>query len=76
MFGTHGSEFTNGSASILWGALEGSLGIFPTLSLGALLMIAAIGAELNRLSAIFVRPRCRSEHRISGLENPQSPAKW
>ena len=36
------SEFTNGSASILWGALEGSLGIFPTLSLGALLMIASL----------------------------------
>ena len=36
------SRFTNGSASILWGALEGSLGIFPTLSLGALLMIASL----------------------------------
>ena len=29
-------------SAMLWGALEGSLGIFPTLSLGALLMIASL----------------------------------
>ena len=28
------------------------------------------------LGTISDRPRCRSEHRISGLENPQYPAKW
>ena len=36
------SEFVNGSAFILWGGLEGSRGIFPILTLGALLMIFSL----------------------------------